>query len=47
MSVEHGRMNKFPVFLYKDEEYLVFNKTYMDDWEYEDLHKYVLKKGLD
>jgi len=47
MGVEHGRINKFPIFSYKDEDYIVFNETYMDDWEYEDIYQCVLKKGLD
>lgn len=47
MSAEHGRIDKFPIFSYINEDYLIFNETYMDDWEYEDTYKYVLEKKLD
>lgn len=47
MGVEHGRMQKLPLFLHKNGEYLIFNETYMDDWEYEDFYDYALENKID
>ncbi len=47
MGVEHGRMEKFPLFSHKDEDYLVFNESYMDDWEYEEVYEYALENKMD
>lgn len=47
MGVEHGRMQKLPLFLHKNGEYLIFNETYMDDWEYEDFYEYALENKID
>ncbi len=48
VSVVHQALGRMPVFLHKGEEYLLFNETYMDDYEYEeDLYAAVQENRVD
>lgn len=42
LSVVHGLLDIMPTFIHDGEEYLIFNETYMDDYEYElDVYEWV------
>lgn len=46
LSVVHGLINKLPTFIHDNQQYLIFNETYMDDWEYEDINNLIQSNKL-
>lgn len=47
LSVVHGLLDIMPTFIHDGEEYLIFNETYMDDYEYElYVYEWVKSEGI-